>query len=184
MQISGLPSESYRCVKRAVQQIRAQILCAIIGGLAACWMTSGAVAHHSSAEFDAQHPIEITGVVTEWEWMNPHTWLFITVTGDSGATTEWGLEGGPPSMLRARGIQKDTFKAGDRITAKISPHKQGLPRGLLLQIVLKSNAGDMRFYPGAEAPPAPTVPAPPSPPTGDARSFVPGAASACRGIVA
>ena len=59
-------------------------------------------AHHSfSAEFDADKRVEQTGLVTKIEWLNPHVWFFIDVTGDDGTVTNWGWEMGSPNLLIA-----------------------------------------------------------------------------------
>ena len=61
-------------------------------------------AHHSfSAEFDADQPVEQTGLVTKIEWLNPHVWFFVDVTNEDGTVTNWGWEMGSPNGLMRRG---------------------------------------------------------------------------------
>ena len=76
------------------------------------------LAHHSfGAEYDANKPITLTGVITKIEWTNPHSHFFLEVKDDKGAVAGWTFEGYPPSVLYRTGWKKDvTMKAGDTVT--------------------------------------------------------------------
>jgi len=87
---------------------------AVLGVLAS---TLPANAHHAfSAEFDAAKPITVKGVVTKFELVNPHSWLYIDVTGPDGRVTQWGFEFGAPFGLKEKGITKKTLAVGTEIT--------------------------------------------------------------------
>ena len=76
-------------------------------------------AHHAfAAEYDADKPVKVKGVVSKVEWMNPHIWFYVDVTDESGKVTTWGFSGGPPGMLMRRGINKDVLKIGDIIVVE------------------------------------------------------------------
>src|SRR6267378_1691119 len=77
-----------------------------------------AAAHHSfGAEYDANKPVMITGVLTEIDWRSPHTFFFVNVTDNDGKVANWKFEGYPPTVLSRLGWKKDTtMKPGDRIT--------------------------------------------------------------------
>jgi len=76
------------------------------------------LAHHSfGAEYDADKPVTITGVVTKIEWTNPHSHFFLDVTDDKGNVVNWKFEGYPPVVLYRTGWRKDiTMKVGDTVT--------------------------------------------------------------------
>lgn len=83
------------------------------------------VAHHSfSAEFDANNPINVTGVVTKVEWMNPHVWFYVDVK-DASASVNWGMEMGSPNGLLRNGWTRNSMKVGDTVTVEGSRARDG-----------------------------------------------------------
>jgi hypothetical protein len=74
-------------------------------------------AHHSfGAEYDANRPITLTGVVTKTEWTNPHSHIYIDVPGAKGVVN-WKFEGYNPAVLSRVGWKRnEMLKAGDKIT--------------------------------------------------------------------
>lgn len=90
--------------------------------------TSTAQAHHSFAVHfvgEAEGMIEVSGVVDEFRFSNPHGVLSFTVTGDDGEAVAWRAETNSPSVLRRRGWSKDSLKAGDEITVRGFPARDG-----------------------------------------------------------
>jgi hypothetical protein len=100
-----------------------------------------ALAHHSFAMFDAEHPIEVSGVVKEFRFVSPHTLLILEVKGKDGNTAEWMLEGGAPGLLVRDGMTSKSLKPGDEITAKINPLHSGAAGGSYQPILLKFKDG-------------------------------------------
>jgi len=77
------------------------------------------LAHHSFvAEYDANQPVKVTGVVTRVEWQNPHIWFFVDVKDAQGKVTNWGFSGGPPGVLQRRGISRNALKTGDTVVVE------------------------------------------------------------------
>jgi hypothetical protein len=78
--------------------------------------------------FDDTKVVELTGTVKELQWANPHIWLQVIVD-DNGKKTEWSIEGGSPNSLSRQGWRATTFKAGDVVTVRLNPMKDGSPGG-------------------------------------------------------
>lgn len=91
-----------------------------------------AFAHHSFSVFNMQAEIEITGVVREVQWTNPHIWIWVDVTDDNGEVVTWGLEGMSPNFLARRGWQRTTLEVGDEITVSLRPLVSGEPGGMFI----------------------------------------------------
>ena len=90
-----------------------------------------AAAHHAfAAAFDDTKPINLQGKVTKVELVNPHSWIWIDVTGKDGKVTTWGIEGGPPSNLFRNGITKTSLPIGTEIKLFGYQAKSGEPRGV------------------------------------------------------
>jgi hypothetical protein len=78
---------------------------------------AAALAHHSFAVFfDGQKSITITGVVTEFKFVNPHGLIVLQVKNKDGVEEEWKVETNSPSILRRRGWAPDSLTAGETIT--------------------------------------------------------------------
>ena len=89
-----------------------------------------AVAHHAfSAEFDADRPIHLEGVVVKMEWINPHAWVHVEVTNEDGSTDVWMVEGGTPNTLLRRGFSRDSLLPGTEIIVDGYQSKDGSNKG-------------------------------------------------------
>jgi hypothetical protein len=78
-----------------------------------------ALAHHSfAAEFDADKPVTVKGVITSVRLENPHSWFFLDVTGPDGKVEKWSFEASTPSSLIRGGFKPGTVKAGDQVTIR------------------------------------------------------------------
>jgi hypothetical protein len=91
-----------------------------------------AAAHHSAAMFDDKVVVTLEGTVTHFDYVNPHSWLYINVESEDGTVTEWGFELDAPPRLRRLGISPNFWREGDRVTVAARPLKDGRPAGLLV----------------------------------------------------
>ncbi|HTP38476.1 MAG TPA: DUF6152 family protein [Steroidobacteraceae bacterium] len=88
-----------------------------------------ALAHHAATMFDGTRTVTLSGTVKTFEWTNPHVWLWVNVIDDKGVVTPWGIETANLSMARRLGMDRNSFKPGDRITLTFNPLKDGREGG-------------------------------------------------------
>jgi len=106
------------------------------------WLVaSGAVqAHHSlSGVYDIRKEGEVTGVLTQVAFTNPHGAMHLEVDNPDGTKTEWILTTGSANTLANLGFGKggqNTVKAGDKVTIVYFPARNGKPLGFIRTITL------------------------------------------------
>jgi len=115
-----------RSVQVRAAAVAAMFLCAAV--------TAGA--HHSFSMFDTAKQVTLSGVVTAFEWTNPHAYIELDVADSNGATKHWSVEMGSPSILMQSGWKFRDIKRGDKVTVKLSPLRDGKTGGLLIQATL------------------------------------------------
>jgi hypothetical protein len=111
--------------------------------LLACALSSlslNALAHHSFAIYDANNPLTLEGVVEEFRWTNPHSWVFVTVPNANGDAKVWEIELGPINMLSRQGWTRTTLEPGDRIAMQVHPMHGGQPIGRFVDFELADGA--------------------------------------------
>ncbi|HET6145485.1 MAG TPA: DUF6152 family protein [Candidatus Acidoferrales bacterium] len=99
-----------------------------------------AYAHHSvQAQFDIHKTFTVSGTVAKVEWINPHSYLTINVTGSDGKVQKWAFELGGPGALRRAGMSREDrggLKPGDDVTASGLAAKDGSTTGFLQELKL------------------------------------------------
>jgi hypothetical protein len=109
----------------------------LIAGLALIVARVPMLAHHSfAAEYDSSKPFKITGTVTKFDLTNPHSWIYVDVTGADGAKVNWAFETAPPNTLFRRGFKKDFVKPGTVVTIEGYLAKDGTHTGNAQKLLL------------------------------------------------
>lgn len=107
---------------------------------AACVVLLGwlelAGAHHSPAVFDRSRQVRVEGVVKEFRWGMPHSWIHLDVTDDKGAVATWTIEMNPASSLVKRGWRASTLKPGDKVSVLVYPLRNDEKGGQFISIKL------------------------------------------------
>ena len=94
-----------------------------------------AEAHHAASMFEPQKEVTVTGVVKEFQYTNPHSWLLVDVTNKDGSVTTWGFEAEGPGVLMRNGIHRADFAAGTKLTITGHPMKNGQPAAAWIKAV-------------------------------------------------
>ena len=139
-----------------------ELICKITAGVALL-VSVPVSAHHSfAAAYDESRPLNMEGVVTQVELVNPHSWLWVDVTGEDGTVTNWGFEGGPPVNLFRHGLTKDALPVGSEIKVFAYQAKSGENKGVA---VFFEYLDGRKVFMGGSAPGADGNPSPGTPDT-------------------
>lgn len=100
---------------------------------------SPAYAHHSQATYDVDQEITVEGVVTAYEWRNPHVYVYLEQTTESGAAIKWQVEGMPPALMLRQGWSRDTLRKGDTIAVTGNPAKDSDNTALYPKVIRQAD---------------------------------------------
>jgi len=106
------------------------------------------LAHHSSTMFDDTKTVTLEGIVKEFQYVSPHSWLSVDVTGADGKVTRWRFEAEGPSSLMLMQVAPVDFTAGTKVTVSGHPMKDGRPAAWWTKAV---RADGTEFYPRGRA---------------------------------
>lgn len=110
-------------------------------GLLMCIVAlSPLTAHHAGVMFEEEKEITVEGVVREFQYTNPHSWLLVDVTDEDGTVTTWGFEAEGPSTLMRRGIRVGDLQPGTKLTITGHPMKDGRPAAAWTRAVREDGA--------------------------------------------
>jgi hypothetical protein len=98
--------------------------------------SAAAFAHHSPIVFDRTRQITIEGVVTEFKWSSPHSWIHVDVKDEKGVVGNWGVEMNPASLLARAGWRATTVKPGDKVSVTVYPLRNNERGGQYIAIKL------------------------------------------------
>ena len=103
-----------------------KIIVGVLAAFAAVTAAGPTQAPHSfAAQYDANKPVTLKGVVTKVEWTNPHARFYINVTDGNGQVVNWNLELASPNYLRRAGWSSTSLKQGDEVTVEGSLARSG-----------------------------------------------------------
>lgn len=95
-----------------------------------------AFGHHSFAMFDQTQTFAVNGVVTRFDWANPHGWLYLETSDENGNEVAWSFETATPSGLAKTGWSPEVVVEGDRVEVGFHPLRDGTNGGQLITLVL------------------------------------------------
>jgi len=122
---------------------------AVVSAVAFAGALSLAYAHHSGTMFDDKKEVTVEGVVKEFQYTNPHSWLLVDVTNADGSVTTWGFEAEGPTTLMQMKIRRSDFAPGTKVTMTGHPMRDGRPAAAWTKAV---RADGVEFYPRGRTP--------------------------------
>jgi hypothetical protein len=115
---------------------------AVLATLALFAGVERAVAHHSfSATYDSTQKVTIEGVVKEFVWRNPHSFMRIDVTDKDGSVKTWALEWGSTNDLTQAKITRTTLRPGDKLVVTGEAARDASSLRLLISSVQRPSDG-------------------------------------------
>jgi hypothetical protein len=124
-----------------------------VAGIAIVMSAVPAFAHHSFSMFDATSSKTVEGVVKEFQWTNPHSWILMMVSNSQGQLEQWAIEMGGPIGLARQGWTPKTLKPGMQVKTVIHPMRDGTNGGQFMAITLPDGTliGDVNAPASANA---------------------------------
>ena len=117
--------------------------------LIALLTTSTVYGHHSfAAEFSSTDILTIKGTVVEFQWMNPHAYIYVDVTDNTGKKVRWGIQSRNLSILKRQGLSKQTFQAGEIITVELFHHHDPTKNVGFARFITKADGTKFDVIPG------------------------------------
>lgn len=116
------------------RKMKALLMTALFAGV----LASGKAlfAHHGDAAYVNTPTVLKDVVVTEYDWMNPHSLIKVDYKDEKGNIQHWTMEIGSTPSMALHGWSRTTMKPGDIITVYVYQAKTGLTVGRLNKLVL------------------------------------------------
>jgi len=101
--------------------------------------------HHSViGQFDPEVRLELNGVISKIDFVNPHIYLHLDVEDESGETSTWRLESVPPAFLYRAEVTQDMLM-GDGSPVRIEAIR-GRDQNQLLGFIIRIHYADGHYY--------------------------------------
>jgi hypothetical protein len=91
--------------------------------------------HHGNSAYDETTAVKIKGVVTKFDWSNPHIYIYLDLKNSDGTITHWTVESLSPERMTRMGWDKNSVRPGDYVAITLSAAKDGSPIGYLARLV-------------------------------------------------
>lgn len=98
---------------------------AFVAGAIAIAIAPPAWSHHSHTMYDHNNSRTVTGTVKEFVFRNPHVFLYLDVKNERGAVETYWIEMSNIQIMLKQGVSASTFKAGDVLTVRMHPLRDG-----------------------------------------------------------
>lgn len=108
-----------------------------------------ASAHHGSSNYDLSKPVSVKGTITKFEFINPHSAIYLDAKDDKGNPGQWLIEADSPNNLARAGWNRESLKPGDQVTVVGNRLKDG-SKVLRLQKVIFSDGHELKPREGDE----------------------------------
>jgi hypothetical protein len=93
-------------------------------------------AHHSvAATYLVGKSVKIDGVLKEFLWRNPHSFMRVEAADEKGQKHIWVIEGAAPQQLTESGLSQSTLRPGDRLIITGIPGRIAEDHKMLLHTV-------------------------------------------------
>mgnify|MGYP001175883911 CR=1 FL=1 len=118
---------------------------------ALCLIMLPVAAHHSAAMYDQQQNVRLEGIVTQFDWTDPHAYIRVETEDEGSENIVWLIEGRPPSAMSKLGWSQDSLAIGDRVTVAANPGRNANRKIALGLTVMKEDGTLLNILrPGAE----------------------------------
>lgn len=139
--------QQYAVAESGFRRRRFLITCLSVTLLLCCG--TPAWAHHSFAMYDLQNPIDVKGTVKEFRFLNPHSWIILSVEDETGKSSDYTLETNGSFYLGKReGWKRNSLKPGDVVVAQVNPMRDGSQGGDLIKVTLSDGSELIARRPG------------------------------------
>ena len=105
---------------------------------------TGLSAHHVVTQFfDTSKLVTLQGTLTRVEWREPHVILRLETRGGNGSPVSWSVETRNPQGLAQAGLNRESFKVGDRFSATVCVAKDGTRWAVTREISRPGSTADV-----------------------------------------
>lgn len=129
--------------------MRSNWMIACLMGVGLLVLAGPVFAHHGIAAYQSDKQITITGIVTAFDFTNPHALVYVNIKQPDGATVNWEGELTSPNILTRVGWTRRTLRPGQQITLTGFPAKNG-ESSIWINKVVKSDGTELPVTIGKE----------------------------------